>query len=677
MEGLVAEVPGRQTVPRAELWGASLLLERAPLSGPFEITMDAAYVVNGLERRSSTLRGMNGDLWSILCCLADRRDGPTVVSKVKSHVIDHERTALAAGQHHRPHVVGNELADAAASTGAAIFGDNGAATASRAARQAEEKALAIAIRLGRIQAHIWTKRAGAAIFEPPELPCLDEQLEETAHAIKVVAEGVRANGHHLARHPRGLRCVRCGLVRGSKRNEFWTTTKCRPRLDAVSAAKRIRLSQDDPLPHPPPVPFPPSPSAPAPPPATSTSTLAVPAAAPPGPGRPDTGPAADRPTKRARWTCLLDDDDARRWVIEGSKAEEAHRAAGGKIYNAELDQVEQSVPYLAAATQGDSDQDFADDVACAADRTAGGQLDFGFDNSDGHDVLDAEFEEYHQGPVTAEEEFIEDFIEEHVGQVMVCEALPAPRPAPRPGEDGGHEHTQGTTSAPSPWTPSAGEAVTRDTVDAVNATAAAAVVVGAKRRRLTTKTCPSRAAEMGYPPTQSEEQCDDEEGLVTQGAAAAARARIRERCATHRRKVRAARSRAWDLFSRQPDFVPTVESANVEVGGDVGDVESGPAAPVPAVPSCWDAHASHEVAAPSPSLMYCRKCGAWSGGHRVRGLALPCRGAVGHKGNLRLLALGIAPVRGARVPAELKRAGARGSRGGSATRGTRRRRRAA
>ncbi len=432
-----------------------------------------------------------------------------------------------------------------------------------------------------------------------------------------------------------------------------------------------------PAPAPSPCPPSPLPVGPCPPPAASTSTLAVPAAEPAGPGRPDAGPAPDRPTKRARWTCLLDDDDARRWVIEGSKAEEAHRAAGGRVYNAVLDKVEQAVPYLAAATQEDLDQDMHDDAAHVADSTARGQLNFGFDNADGLDELDAECEEYHLGPAAADEGFIEGFIEGHVSQRMDGESPPAPRPAPRPGEEGGHEHTRSMTSAPSPGPPPEGETSSRDASDAAFATSDAAVVVGAKRRRLNTKTSPSRAAEMGYPPTLSDEQCDDEVGLVTQGAAAAARARIRERCAIHRRKARAARSRAWGLFSRQPDFVPTDENTDTAAGGGVDAAEGSPVAPVPAVPSCWDAHASHAVSAPSPSLLYCRKCGAWSGGHRVRGLASPCRGAGGHKGNLRLLALGIAPVRGARVPAELKRAGARGSRGGSATRGTRRRRRAA
>ncbi len=145
---------------------------------PFELALDAAYVVNGLERRTGALRSMNGDLWSILCSSADRRSGPTIVTKVKSHVIDRERAALAEGHHCRPHVLGNELADAAASAGASLFGDNGAAPASRVARLVEDKALAIAIRLARIQAHIWTKRAGAAIYDPPELPCVDERLED-------------------------------------------------------------------------------------------------------------------------------------------------------------------------------------------------------------------------------------------------------------------------------------------------------------------------------------------------------------------------------------------------------------------------------------------------------------------------------------------------------------------
>ncbi len=251
VEGLVAEVPGRQTVPRAELWAAALLLERAPVEGPFELTLDAAYVVKGLDRRAGALRGMNGDLWSILVSLADRRSGPTDISKVRSHVLDRDREALAAGLHHKPHVLGNELADAAAAAGAALFGDNGAAEASRKARWEEDRAHTIAVRLARIQARIWAKRAGAAIYEAPELPQVDEQLEELPNALKAVVEGVRSNGHHLTRHSRGLQCTRCGIIRGARRKEYWANTKCRPRLDAVSTVKRLRITRDLAADHPP------------------------------------------------------------------------------------------------------------------------------------------------------------------------------------------------------------------------------------------------------------------------------------------------------------------------------------------------------------------------------------------------------------------------------------------
>ncbi len=337
--------------------------------------------------------------------------------------------------------------------------------------------------------------------------------------------------------------------------------------------------------------------------------------------------------------------------------------------------VVQDDAFPAAATQEDSAQAIAADAVHTADLAMEVPLDFGFDNSDGHDMVDDEFQDCHQG----HDAFEEGTIVEHGDYdfVMVDDAIPELLPEPPLGADGGFEstheaHPSAHPSALASSSTSTGVAA-RSPLDAGDAAAAVAIRVGAKRVRLSSKTSPARAAELGYPQPRTEGQSDDDEGLVTQGAAAAARARIRVLKATHRQRVKEARSRAWEAYARQPDFV---FFGSDSPAGSSGDVIRDPAAPAPVVPGCWDAHPSHDVAAPSPTLLFCRHCGAWSAGHRVRGLAKQCKGAVGHRGNLRLLTLGIAPVRGARVPAELKRAGSRGTRGGKATKGARGRRRA-
>ena len=51
VETLGGEVPGAQTVPRAELWGAIMVIARAPDHFTITIGIDASYVVNGWLRR--------------------------------------------------------------------------------------------------------------------------------------------------------------------------------------------------------------------------------------------------------------------------------------------------------------------------------------------------------------------------------------------------------------------------------------------------------------------------------------------------------------------------------------------------------------------------------------------------------------------------------------------------
>ena len=72
VEGICGEVPGAQTVPRAEVWGAALTLASAPLEGTMHLGIDAAYVVNGNSRRGQLTKGANGDLWAILFDLIDK-----------------------------------------------------------------------------------------------------------------------------------------------------------------------------------------------------------------------------------------------------------------------------------------------------------------------------------------------------------------------------------------------------------------------------------------------------------------------------------------------------------------------------------------------------------------------------------------------------------------------------
>ena len=51
------EAPGEQTVPRAEAWAATILLSRIHPNAVARIGIDAAYVVDGIAKRSKLEQG--------------------------------------------------------------------------------------------------------------------------------------------------------------------------------------------------------------------------------------------------------------------------------------------------------------------------------------------------------------------------------------------------------------------------------------------------------------------------------------------------------------------------------------------------------------------------------------------------------------------------------------------
>ena len=83
-----SQVPGRQTVPRAELRGATQILNRVDEKSNIQIPTDAKYVTSGIVHRGDLEQGPNGDLWSILFQLIDERSGVTDVINAKSHLED-------------------------------------------------------------------------------------------------------------------------------------------------------------------------------------------------------------------------------------------------------------------------------------------------------------------------------------------------------------------------------------------------------------------------------------------------------------------------------------------------------------------------------------------------------------------------------------------------------------
>ena len=59
---LGVQVPGRQTVPRAEPWGAMQILSRVAEKSNIQIPIDAKYVTRGVTHRGDSEQGPNGGL---------------------------------------------------------------------------------------------------------------------------------------------------------------------------------------------------------------------------------------------------------------------------------------------------------------------------------------------------------------------------------------------------------------------------------------------------------------------------------------------------------------------------------------------------------------------------------------------------------------------------------------
>ncbi len=786
--GLVAEVPGRQTVPRAELWGAALLANAAPADGPFEITLDAAYVTNGLSRRGDRFRGANGDLWTILARIIDDRAGETSISKVKSHVLEEQLEQVANRQHCWRHVVGNELADASADTGPALFSQDVGA-ASRRARHIEDKAATIACRLARIQARIWEFSRGAAVYEPPTPAALDPTEKEPDHAARDIISTINSKGHHLEGWNSGFRCVRCGVKRGWRNKGYFTTTKCKPNLPAQEVVKRLRTQ---PLTHPA-----------SPPPHTDLPCPANPSVEPPNVQARGAAPHHDEDNPRCPSTFLNDppgndaaarlrtprQEDQDAWRKRRRRMDDdvglSSRAGAAHASLEDLDQPgdgeieerdghgprdsdgdqgmasltgnhtesprgsagevapQSSVPRAVANLTHDVGEPAGVDdsvhgrhsrfpgntthayVASAspagalADRTSRREQgygnegyfdDHGFDgvfkgkdderygkNSNGHtgDYTAvhlcgyADNGDYKSDGHARSAELDDDAAHAAKGDAQrTAHARDDRRPEDIPVDhyDYDFDDLQDWDEHPFDCPPNEDELHSLHGGDGQSGTSRAASsgdpspVISQRegqllvpRRRLTGKTNPVKAAEMGHAPPAGDSPPGRE--LVTREVARAARLRLREAAEVHGRAAKSARGAAWVAIRHQPEIVAAGRDGFPAVQGATDANEAhGEAGSDGHIPLRWRAHVSHDIlAAPGAQMIYCRRCGAWSLGERSTNLTRPCSLKQGHKGNLRLLSLGIVPRRGARVPAELKQAGARGTRGGLVVRRAKRR----
>ena len=105
------QVPGEQTVPRAELWAAIVLMTRCNANAVARFGIDAAYVTQGVGNRQKLVKGSNGDLWDIFFIILDMRTAETNFYKVASHLEEVGTQGVEEKFAHICDVIGNALVD--------------------------------------------------------------------------------------------------------------------------------------------------------------------------------------------------------------------------------------------------------------------------------------------------------------------------------------------------------------------------------------------------------------------------------------------------------------------------------------------------------------------------------------------------------------------------------------
>ncbi len=224
IEVAAAPVPGRQTVPRAELWAACVMSEHADPSKPAHLLSDAAYIVNTVNDKGRQTRarcGANGDLWSSWAKLDGSRSEPVHVTKVAAHA---SPVQVLNGSRCFADYIGNHIADAAAGAAAErALEENEHA---RLVERWEARTFLIARRLAAIEVWHW-QNDPEHLYEPPA-PLPPWTPPDAASIRCSIKDRVTHNGHILQKEGTKVICRRCHRRRATRNHAYWMSTICVP-----------------------------------------------------------------------------------------------------------------------------------------------------------------------------------------------------------------------------------------------------------------------------------------------------------------------------------------------------------------------------------------------------------------------------------------------------------------
>ena len=234
---LGGQVPGRQTIPRAELWGAIQMLIRANPAAGTTIGIDAAYVTKGTHNRQKLICGPNGDLWSILYEIIDSRTGTTNLFKVQAHLDKKGPVAIQNKEIRLDHLIGNIFADQVAG-----FANNRVQlnpVEQGKALQCDKTGFNVAKRLAIIQADIWHKKGQDDYAYDLDFLAESDNTSQSVYNSSAMADLVQT-GHILQRTQHGFTCKHCRLNKKLKKFKEWSSTPCIQKPPPKLIAKRRR-----------------------------------------------------------------------------------------------------------------------------------------------------------------------------------------------------------------------------------------------------------------------------------------------------------------------------------------------------------------------------------------------------------------------------------------------------
>lgn len=238
------EVPGAQTVPRAELWAAVQV--RRHMSGAalpaWTLRPDATYVhlpLAGQRDRQRLRTGGNGDLWQHLDIVEAECAGSWKSVKVAAHA---DLADIAAGRGKVADVVTNHLADSAARAAAVRMLE--VSPAYEYIATWEQRTFAIARLLAVIEAWHW--RQGGTPLRPVP-PLLEFQVPSVQMARRDMRSLIQEQGHVLRVVGGRVCCARCRRQRGLARWKWWTTHRCEPKMGVAVAFSALKRSPEPPV----------------------------------------------------------------------------------------------------------------------------------------------------------------------------------------------------------------------------------------------------------------------------------------------------------------------------------------------------------------------------------------------------------------------------------------------